>query len=49
MKGKALYNDKGTEYTLSAGDVMICPPGTGHAIDNIGEEDVELCAVIVYA
>ena len=49
MKGKALYNDNGTEYTLSAGDVMICPPGTGHAIDNIGEEDVELCAVIVYA
>ena len=49
IKGTALYNDNGTECTLSAGDVMICPAGTGHSIANIGEEDVELCAVIVYA
>ena len=49
IKGTALYNDNGTECTLSAGDVMICPAGTGHSIANIGEEDVEVCAVIVYA
>ena len=49
MKGQALYNDNGTECILNAGDVMICPAGTGHAIANNGEEDVELCAVIVYA
>jgi len=49
MKGEALYNDNGVEYTLSAGDVMICPAGTGHSIANNGEEDVEVCAVIVYA
>lgn len=49
IKGKALYNDNGVECTLSAGDVMICPAGTGHSIANIGEEDVEVCAVIVYA
>ena len=49
MKGEALYNDNGTEYTVSAGDVMLCPAGTGHAVSNNGEEDVELCAVIVYA
>ena len=48
-KGEALYSDNGTEYTVSAGDIMICPAGTGHAITNNGEEDVELCAVIVYA
>ena len=49
MKGEALYNDNGTEYPVTAGDVMICPAGTGHAIANNGQEDVEVCAVIVYA
>lgn len=49
MKGEALYNDNGVECTLSTGDVMICPAGTGHAIANNGQEDVEVCAVIVYA
>ena len=49
IKGEALYNDNGTEYTVSAGDVMICPAGTGHAIANNGSEDVEFCALIVYA
>jgi len=49
MKGEALYNDNGVAYTVSAGDVMICGAGTGHAIANNGEEDVEICAVILYA
>ena len=49
MKGTALYNDNGVEHILTAGDVMICPAGTGHSIANNGEEDVEVCAVIVYA
>lgn len=48
MKGEALYNDNGTEYSVSAGDVMLCPAGTGHSVANNGTEDVELCAVIVY-
>ena len=49
MKGEVLYNDNGVECTLSAGDVMLCPAGTGHSVTNIGEVDAELCAVIVYA
>lgn len=49
MKGEALYNDNGTAFPVSAGDVMLCPTGTGHSIANNGEEDVEICAVIVYA
>ena len=49
MKGEAVYNDNGVECTVSAGDVMICPVGQGHAIANNSEENVEICAVIVYA
>ena len=49
MKGEALYDDNGVSYTVTAGDVMICPAGTGHSITNNSQEDVEICAVIVYA
>lgn len=49
MKGEALYNDNGVECILTAGDVMICPVGTGHALANNGDENLEICAVIVYA
>lgn len=49
MKGEVVYNDNGVECTLSAGDVMICPVGTGHAIANNSQETAEICAVIVYA
>ena len=49
MKGEVIYNDNGTECALSAGDVMVCPAGTGHAIACKGEETAEVCAVIVYA
>ena len=49
IKGDVLYNDNGTEHVLTAGDVMICPAGTGHSIANHGTETAEVCAVIVYA
>ena len=49
MKGEVLYNDNGTEVVCSAGDVMVCPAGTGHAIACNTEETAEVCAVIVYA
>lgn len=49
MKGEAEYNDNGTVCTVSAGDVMICPNGTGHGVANNGEDVVEIIAVIVYA
>ena len=48
LKGTAEYSDNGTMINVSAGDVTICPPGTGHSIANRTEEVVELIAVIVY-
>ena len=49
LKGTAKYSDNGVEATVSAGDVTYCPAGTGHSIENIGEDTVELVALIVYA
>ena len=49
IKGEVLYNDNGTEYVCSAGDVMICAAGTGHSIACKDEETAEVCAVIVHA
>ena len=49
LKGTAEYNDNGTVTTVTAGDVTVCPTGTGHGIANHSSETVELVAVIVYA
>jgi len=49
LKGTAEYNDAGEIRTVTAGDVTICPAGTGHGIANKTDEVVELAAVIVYA
>lgn len=49
IKGTAEYDDNGTPVTVTAGDVTVCPAGTGHAIKNTTDEVVELVAVIVYA
>ena len=49
LKGTAEYNDGGELRIVTAGDVTICPTGTGHGIANRTDEIVELAAVIVYA
>ena len=49
VKGTAEYNDNGEIRTVTAGDVTICPTGTGHGIANKTDEVVELVAVNVYA
>ena len=49
VRGTGEYNDNGEIVTVKAGDVAICPTGTGHGIANTGDENLELVAVIVYA
>ena len=46
VKGTAEYNDNGTVYTVTAGDVTIVKDGEGHGIENRSDEDVELVALI---
>ena len=49
LSGTADYNDNGEIKKVTAGDVTICPQGTGHGIENASEEPVELVAVILYS
>ncbi len=46
--GKGEYNDNGVVTTVTAGDVTFTPSGTGHGIKCIGQEPLELIALIIY-
>ena len=46
ISGTALYDDNGTIYDLSPGDVSVTPSGQGHSIANNGNVDLELIALI---
>ena len=48
LKGTACFNDNGTLRTVTAGDVTYTPSGQGHGIECIGEERVEMIALILY-
>ena len=48
LSGRGEYNDNGTVTTVAAGDVTLCPPGEGHGILCVGEEPLELIALILY-
>ena len=49
IKGTGEYSDNGEICTVTAGDVTVCPTGTGHSMANKGDETLEFVALIVYA
>ncbi len=49
LRGRALFNDNGTEREIGPGDVTITGDGQGHAISNIGKETLEYVALITLA
>ena len=49
LSGRGRYNDNGTIVEVGAGDVTYCAPGEGHGLACIGEEPVEMIALILYA
>lgn len=48
LKGTAEYNDNGNLVVLQAGDVSFTGSGEGHGIKALGDEPVELIALILY-
>ena len=48
LSGTAKYNDNGVIKTVTAGDVTFTGSGEGHGIEAIGNEPVELIALILY-
>ncbi len=48
LSGTAKYNDNGTIRTVTAGDVTFTGSGEGHGIEAIGNEPVEMIALILY-
>ncbi|MGI6778091.1 MAG: cupin domain-containing protein [Acetivibrionales bacterium] len=47
MKGKAMVEDNGVKQELSAGDAVLTGGGASHYIENIGDEALEIMAVIL--
>ena len=48
LKGRARVNDNGTVAELGPGDMTQCRDGHFHSIENIGEEELEYLAVILF-
>lgn len=48
IKGEAEYSDNGRPTTLRVGDTAFVDDGEGHSIKNIGSEDLEFIALILY-
>lgn len=49
IRGMAEVNDCGHICEVNPGDVVICKNGSFHGIRNIGEEDLEYIALILYS
>ncbi len=48
LSGEATVVDNGKEVTLYPGDMNLCKDGDGHSLENRGEEDLVVMAVILF-
>lgn len=48
LSGTGRYNDNGNIVTVTAGDVTYTAPGEGHGIECVGDEPIEMIALILY-
>ncbi len=46
--GRGEYNDNGVMTAIETGDVTFTPSGTGHGVRCVGDEPLELIALIIY-
>ena len=47
LSGKGIYNDNGEKFEVSEGDILVCPPGHGHALENSDLVNLEFMALIL--
>jgi mannose-6-phosphate isomerase-like protein (cupin superfamily) len=47
LRGKARVNDNGTVRDLGPGDAVLTGGGSSHSIENIGDEPLEVLAIII--
>lgn len=47
IRGKGRVNDNGTEKEVAAGDAILTGGGATHAVENTGDEPLEMMAVIL--
>lgn len=47
LSGRGIFADNGTKREIGPGDALLTGDGAGHAIENTGEEPLELIAVVV--
>ena len=48
LKGRGEYSDNGTLIEVGPGDVMYVGDGEGHSIKTVGDEPLEMIALILY-
>jgi len=48
LEGEGLLNDNGFETTIRKGDVVRTGHGESHSIENVGDKDLELIAIILF-
>ena len=48
LSGDGMYNDNGTLVPVQAGDVTYCANGESHSIENTGDGDLVIVAVILF-
>ena len=48
LEGEGLLNDDGLETTVRKGDVVRTGHGESHSIENVGDKDLELMAIILF-
>jgi len=48
LKGKGMFNDDGILSEVGVGDVMYTGNGHSHALENIGDEDLVIAALVIF-
>lgn len=49
LSGSGVYHDNGTTVVLQPGDTAVCNDGGTHALENTGDEPLEMIALILYS